>query len=371
VGSDRQLGPRGPRGQLRLALRGPAAIDVGLAGTVMRFLPPLATLATGDVAFDGDPRARERPVQPVLDALQALGADLTSASGRLPLTVHGRGWLLGGTVAMDATLSSQMVSALLLAGPRFANGVEVHHTGARLPSAPHVTMTVEMLRRAGALVEHADTHAWRVEPGPLRLGTLAIEPDLSNAAPFLAAALVTGGRVTVGAWPEATSQPGGHLLSLLRAMGGSVVHDEDEETVTVTGTGEIRGIEADLGDAPELLTTVAALAALASTPSRLLGVAHVRHHETDRISALSKEINGLGGDVIELPDGLSIEPHPLHGGLFSTYDDHRLATAAALIGLRVPHVEVENVETTAKTLPGFVDLWTRMLGSGDARVTRR
>ncbi len=352
-GDDWQVTPR--------RLRGPATVDVGLAGTVMRFLPPLATLATGDVSFDGDPRARERPVQPVLDALGALGADITSASGRLPLTVHGRGWLLGGSVAMDATQSSQMVSALLLAAPGFANGIEVQHTGRRLPSAPHIAMTVDLLRGAGAIVEHADTNSWRVEPGPLHLGTLTIEPDLSNAAPFLAAALVTGGSVTVEGWPATTTQPGDHLLTLLRAMGATVRHDEDEDAVTVSGDGEIRGIEVDLHDAPELFTTVAALAALAHSSSRLTGVAHVRTHETDRIAALCKEINGLGGDVIELPDGLSIEPKPLHGGLFATYDDHRLATAAALIGLRVPGVEVENVETTAKTLPGFVGLWTGML----------
>jgi 3-phosphoshikimate 1-carboxyvinyltransferase len=343
-------------------LCGPATVDVGLAGTVMRFLPPLATLATGDVSFDGDPRARERPVRPVLDALTALGADITSSSGRLPLTVHGRGWLVGGSVAMDATQSSQMVSALLLAAPRFADGVEVHHTGESLPSAPHIAMTVDMLRAAGAIVEHADNYAWRVEPGPLHLGTVTVAPDLSNAAPFLAAAMVTGGRVTVTGWPSTAVHPGGHLLALLREMGATVAHDEDEETLTVSGDGEIRGIHADLHDAPELLTTIAALAALARTPSRLTGVAHARTHETDRIAALSKEINALGGDVIELPDGLSIEPKPLHGGLFATYDDHRMATAGALIGLRVPGVTVENVETTAKTLPGFVGLWAGMLG---------
>src|SRR4051794_33469737 len=342
-------------------LEGPATVDVGLAGTVMRFLPPLATLATGDVHFDGDLRARERPVQPVLDALTALGADIGSTGGRLPLTVHGRGWLLGGSVAMDASLSSQMVSALLLTAPRFANGVEVQHTGDRLPSAPHIAMTVAMLRGAGAIVEHADTYAWRVEPGPLDVGTLAIEPDLSNAAPFLAAAMVAGGSVRVAGWPATTSQPSDHLLLLLREMGATVVHDTDEDAVTVTGNGQIRGIEADLHDAPELFTTVAALAALAGSPSRLVGVAHVRHHETDRISAMAKEINGLGGDVVELPDGLTIRPKPLHGGRFSTYADHRMATAAAVVALRVPGVEVEDVQTTAKTLPGFVDLWTGML----------
>lgn len=341
------------------AFVGPAAIDVGLAGTVMRFLPPIATLATGDVSFDGDEAARHRPMRPVLDGLAALGADITSSSGRLPLTVHGRGWLLGGSVTIDASQSSMFVSALLLAAPRFANGVEVVHNGPRVPSMPHIAMTVSMLRQAGALVEHSELNTWRVEPGPLRLGEFRVEPDLSNAAPFLAAAAVTGGSVCVPGWPQVTTQPGEHFLTLLRTMGAEV--ERADESVTVHGTGRLRGIDTDLGDAGEFVTTAVALAALADSPTRLRGIAHLRGHETDRLKALTVEINRLGGDAEETTDGLIVRPRPLHAGAVQTYADHRMATFAAVLGLRVPDISIVDIETTAKTMPGFVDLWTGML----------
>lgn len=341
-------------------LSGPATIDVGNAGTVMRFLPPVAALADGPVHFDGDPRARERPLAPVIDGLTALGADLRHRNGGLPLTVHGRGWLMGGRVTLDASLSSQFVSALLLAAPRFADGVNVCHEGPRLPSGLHIEMTVEMLRAAGAIVEHVDMHTWRVEPGPLHVGTLRIEPDLSNAAPFVAAAVVTGGRTTIRDWPMRTSQPGDLLRGLLERLGARCELDVDG--LTAHGRDRIMGIDVDLGDAGELAPVVAAICAFGESPSTLRGIGHLRHHETDRLAALSREINGLGGDVSEIDDGIVIRPRPLHGGVFSTYDDHRLATAAAVIGLRVPGVQVENVATTAKTLPRFTHLWAAMIG---------
>lgn len=341
-------------------LKGPASIDVGNAGTVMRFLPPVAALAHGPVSFDGDPRARERPLAPVIEALASLGAEVTSSSGRLPLTVHGRGWLLGGRVMIDASMSSQFVSALLLAAPRFADGVNVCHEGGRLPSGLHIQMTVEMLRNAGAIVENVDPHTWRVEPGPLHVGSLRIEPDLSNAAPFLAAAVVTGGRVTIPGWPMRTAQAGDALRGLFEEFGATC--DLDADGLTVQGPQRLTGIDVDLGDVGELTPVIAAVCALAESPSTLRGVAHLRHHETDRLAALTREINALGGQVRELEDGLVIEPRSLHGGAFSTYDDHRLATAAAVIGLRVPGVGVENIGTTAKTMPGFIDLWAGMTG---------
>jgi 3-phosphoshikimate 1-carboxyvinyltransferase len=300
-------------------------------------------------------------LQPVLDGLAALGADITSPSGRLPLTVHGRGWLLGGSVTVDASQSSMFVSALLLAAPRFANGVEVVHSGPRVPSMPHIAMTVAMLRQAGAIVEHIDSHTWRVEPGPLRLDEFRVEPDLSNAAPFLAAAAVTGGSVCVPGWPEVTTQPGEHLLNLLTRMGAEV--ERGDEAVTVNGTGRLRGIDADLGDAPEIVTTAVALAALADSPTRLRGIAHLRGHETDRLKALTVEINRLGGDAEETTDGLIVRPRPLHAGAVETYADHRMATFAAVLGLRVPDISIVDIATTAKTMPGFVDLWTGMLSS--------
>lgn len=343
-------------------LRGPAEVDVGNAGTVMRFLPPVAALAQGDVRFDGDPRSHERPLGPLLEALRQLGADLSAPHDRLPLTVHGRGWLLGGRVQLDASMSSQFVSALMLSAPRCSDAVEIRHVGARLPSGAHVDMTVEMLRAAGVLVEHVDEHTWRVEPGPVQLQRLHIEPDLSNAAPFLAAAVVTGGRVTVAGWPLRTTQAGDALRELLAAFGATVEHDG--HGLSVTGPAAINGVDVDLGRVGELAPVLTAVAALASGPSRLRGIGHLRHHETDRLAAMATEISALGGDVRETEDGLAITPAPLHGGVMATYDDHRLATMAAVLGLCVPGIAVADVATTAKTMPGFVDLWTRMLQGG-------
>ncbi|MGP3972860.1 3-phosphoshikimate 1-carboxyvinyltransferase [Streptomyces sp. 8N114] len=347
------------------ALQGPATVDVGNAGTVMRFLPPLAALAEGPIRFDGDPRSYERPLHGVIDALRALGARVEDEGrGALPMTVHGNGSLAGGPVEIDASSSSQFVSALLLSGPGFNQGVEVRHTGRTLPSMPHIRMTVDMLRAAGAQVDAPEDggapNVWRVTPGALLGRDLTIEPDLSNAQPFLAAALVTGGRVTVPDWPERTTQPGDALREIFTAMGGSCVLDE--RGLTFTGSGRIHGIDIDLGEVGELTPGIAAVAALAEGESVLRGVGHLRLHETDRLAALVKEINGLGGDVTETEDGLRIRPRPLHGGVFHTYDDHRLATAGAVLGLAVEGVEVENVATTYKTLPDFPRMWGDMLG---------
>ncbi|WP_411108303.1 3-phosphoshikimate 1-carboxyvinyltransferase [Streptomyces sp. c-19] len=346
-------------------LHGGATVDVGNAGTVMRFLPPVTALADGPVRFDGDPRSHERPLHGVIDALRALGARIDDEGrGALPMTVHGAGGLDGGTVEIDASSSSQFVSALLLSGARFNQGVEVRHVGTRLPSLPHIRMTVDMLRAVGAQVDEPEhggaPDVWRVAPSALRGRDLVVEPDLSNAQPFLAAALVTGGRVTVPDWPERTTQPGDALREIFTEMGGSC--ELTEAGLTFTGTGRIRGIDVDLGEVGELTPGIAAVAALADSPSTLRGVAHLRLHETDRLAALTKEINELGGDVTETEDGLHIRPRPLHGGVFHTYHDHRMATAGAIIGLAVEGVEIEDVATTAKTLPDFPTMWTEMLG---------
>ncbi|GAA1903845.1 3-phosphoshikimate 1-carboxyvinyltransferase [Streptomyces sodiiphilus] len=352
------------------ALQAPAAIDVGNAGTVMRFLPPLAALADGPVVFDGDPRSHERPLHGVIDALRALGARIDDGGrGALPMTVHGAGTLEGGPVEVDASSSSQFISALLLSGARFNQGVEVRHTGGPLPSMPHIRMTVEMLRRVGAQVDTPESggepDVWRVTHGALLGQDLVIEPDLSNAQPFLAAALVTGGTVTIPDWPHRTTQPGDALREIFTEMGGScTLHDHG---LTFTGSGRVRGIDADLSEVGELTPGIAAVAALAEEESVLRGVAHLRLHETDRLAALTKEINGLGGDVTETEDGLRIRPRPLRGGVFHTYDDHRLATAGAVLGLVTEGVQVENIATTGKTMPEFPELWSGMLGSPVAR----
>ncbi|CAN5342856.1 3-phosphoshikimate 1-carboxyvinyltransferase [soil metagenome] len=340
------------------ALRGPAAVDVGNAGTVLRFLPVVAALADGAVRFEGDARAAERPLGPVLRALRSLGARIEGCD-TLPATIVGTCRLAGGEVALDALASSQFVSALLLAAPRFDEGVVVRHAGPPVPSMPHIEMTVAMLRAAGAIVE-TGPDLWAVKPGDLHRPEWDIEPDLSNAAPFLAAAPVTGGRVDIPGWPEYTTQAGAALPVLLRDMGAEVEHRDG--TLRVTGTGRLQGLSADLHDVGELTPVLAAVCALASSPSRLHGIAHLRAHETDRLAALAGEINALGGQVRETGDGLSIWPSPLHGGVVSTYDDHRMATAAAVLGLAVEGIAVRDIGTTAKTLPDFPAMWAAMLG---------
>ncbi|NHC13344.1 3-phosphoshikimate 1-carboxyvinyltransferase [Motilibacter deserti] len=342
-------------------LRGPAAVDCGLAGTVMRFVPPLAALADGTVEFDGDERARVRPMGGILEALRTLGVRLEDGGrGTLPFTLHGQGRVRGGEVTIDASASSQFVSGLLLSGARYDEGLTVRHAGEPVPSLPHIEMTVDMLRAAGVTVDDTTPDVWRVEPGPVRARDVVVEPDLSGAAPFLAAALVTQGRVVVPDWPERTTQAGDALRGLLTDMGASV--QLLPEGLEVRGTGRVFGLDADLHDVGELTPVLAALAALADGPSTLRGIGHLRGHETDRLTALATEINALGGDVTETPDSLHIRPRPLHGGLFGTYDDHRLAHVGAVLGLAVPGVLVEDVTTTTKTLPDFVGLWATLLG---------
>jgi 3-phosphoshikimate 1-carboxyvinyltransferase len=342
-------------------LRGDTAVDCGLAGTVMRFLPAVAALADGAVRFDGDPGARVRPMGPVLAALRALrvGVEEHATPGHLPFTVTGRGAVRGGHVDVDASGSSQFVSGLLLAAARFDQGLTLRHTGPSLPSLPHIEMTVAVLRAAGVTVDDSRPTIWRVEPGPISGRDVRVEPDLSNAAPFLCAAMVAGGTVRVPGWPARTTQPGGLLPGILERMGGTTRLDGD--VLAVTGTGTIHGVDLDLHAAGELAPTIAALAALADSPTRLRGIAHLRGHETDRLAALSTEITRLGGRAEQTSDGLVITPRPLTAATVRTYADHRMATAGALIGLAVPGVQVQDVATTAKTIPDFVGLWGGML----------
>ncbi len=345
---------------------GPAHVDCGLAGTVMRFLPPAAALARGDIRFDGDPRARVRPMGAVIGALESLGVEVDDDGRRtLPFTVKGTGAVPGGEVRLDASASSQFVSGLLLSAARFHAGVIVRHRGDPVPSMPHIDMTVDLLRQHGVDVDvDADDPSaatWTVLPGPIHALDREVEPDLSNAAPFLAAAVVTGGSVTVPSWPLSTRQAGDALRDLFAQMGAQV--HLDAAGLTVTGGDTLLGLDADLHDVGELTPVLAAVCALASTPSHLRGIAHLRGHETDRLAALAQEITRLGGDVQETSDGLLIRPRTLSGGVFQTYDDHRMATAGAVLGLAVPGIEVVDVATTAKTLPDFVGMWGTMLGS--------
>ncbi len=350
-------------------LSGGTSIDCGLAGTVMRFLPPVAALALGPVAFDGDVSARRRPMRTTIDSLRALGVDVSDdGRGKLPFSLWGTGTVAGGELEIDATASSQFVSGLLLVGARFTAGLTLRHVGEGLPSLAHIDMTVATLARRGVIVENPEPGVWIVPAGPIAGIDIAIEPDLSNAGPFLGAALVAGGSVTVTGWPARTTQVGAELTGILSDMGGEVSFVETGDglgDLTVTGTGGLRGIRLD--NASELAPTIAALAALAEGETVLTGIAHLRGHETDRLAALAAEINALGGDVTETDDGLVIRPRPLHGGLWHSHEDHRMATAGAIIGLAVDGVLIDDIATTAKTLPQFPGLWAGSLLGRHAR----
>ena len=340
---------------------GEVFIDAGLAGTVARFLPPVAALTNAVVRFDGDEQMRRRPISELLSCLRRLGAKIDDdGRGALPFTVHGSGAVRGGTVSVDASQSSQLVSGLLLAAPFFTEGADVQVTG-DLPSAPHVAMTVAMMRRAGADVE-VSPGRWRVLPGRYAAGEVEIEPDATSASYFFAAAAITGGAVTVSGWPPDSVQPGAQLVRVLTAMGVRFTYADDG--LTATGPGTLTGIDVDLHDIAEVTPTIAVLAAVASGPTTIRGVGHIRAHETDRLAALATEINRLGGNATETADGLEIKPRPLHGGRWETYADHRLAMSAAVLGLVVPGVEVVDIACTSKTMPDFADRWRALVQPG-------
>ncbi|WP_144205756.1 3-phosphoshikimate 1-carboxyvinyltransferase [Mycobacterium tilburgii] len=338
-------------------------VDCGLAGTVLRFVPALAALADSPVIFDGDDQARARPIAPLLDALRDLGVPIEGTG--LPFRVLGGGSVAGGAVAIDASASSQFVSGLLLCGASFRDGLTVTHTGTSLPSAPHIAMTTVMLRQAGIDLDDSAPNRWRVNPGVVAAQHWDVEPDLTNAVPFLAAAVVTGGSVRITGWPAVSVQPAGHILDMLGKLNAVVTHTDSY--LEVRGPSGFDRFDVDLRDVGELTPSVAALAALATpgSVSRLTGIAHLRGHETDRLAALSAEINGLGGDCRETDDGLVITATPLHSGGWRAYADHRMAMAGAIVGLRVTGVEIDDIGATSKTLPEFPQLWSHMLESSD------
>ena len=340
-----------------------ATIDCGLAGTVMRFVPPLSVLANGEIKFDGDEGARRRPMHTTIESLRALGTSVTDeGAAALPFTVHGTGKVSGGELTVDASASSQFVSGLLLAAARYENGLTLRHEGEHLPSMPHIEMTLDCLRKRGVKVSTPEPAVWRVEPGKISGGRVSIEPDLSNAGPFLAAAMVAGGKVFVEGWPESTTQVGDEFNGILQQMGASILRKNGG--LEISGTGEIHGLDIDLSIGGELTPVIAALAAIADSPTVIRGVAHLRGHETDRLAALAAEINRIGGIARETADGLEIDPSDhLHGALWKTYEDHRMATAGAIIGLRVPGIEIEDITTTSKTMPNFAQMWQDMLGA--------
>ena len=370
-------------------LPGEAAVDCGLAGTVMRFVPFVAALRPGRVRFDGDAGARVRPMAPVLDALRQLGVDVVEVGepGMLPFTLHtpaDAATVAAGAripeAAVDAGASSQFLSGALLAAAAMPAGLRLRHTGAAVPSPEHVGMTVAVLRSLGADVADAAPGAWTVAPGRIAAHEAAIEPDLSNAGPFLAAAVATGGSVTVPDWPTRTTQIGDRWRRILPRFGASVAltvdrTDRSRATLTVTGASHADGTPdvtgaGEVADTAELAPTVAALALLAQGPTRLTGIGHLRGHETDRLAALTAEAARFGVSVQEGPDALGFPGTDASGpptpAVAQTYHDHRMATFAAVVGLRAPGTRVVDVATTAKTLPDFPAMWTRLVApAGD------
>ena len=336
-----------------------ARVDCGLAGTVLRFVPPLAALGDATVEFDGDEQARARPIAPLLSALRSLGVGIDGDA--MPFQVAGTGVVKGGTVAIDASGSSQFVSGLLLTASAFDDGLTIEHTGESVPSAPHIAMTVAMLRQAGVDVDDSEKNRWRVDAGAVAARHWVVEPDLSGAVPFLCAAAVTGGAVRIANWPAPSLQPADTIVEILGLTDATVA--QTDWHLEVNGAHEYGGFTVDLHDVGELTPAVAVLAALAQpgSVSRLSGVAHLRGHETDRLAALTAEINGLGGQCEETPDGLLITAQPLHAGTWHAYADHRMAMAGAIAGLRVEGVEIDDIASTSKTLPEFPALWSDML----------
>ena len=342
------------------AVTGGQTIDIGLAGTVLRFLPPIAVLSAAPTSFTGDPAAAARPVAPLLAALATLGAEVSSPPA-LPFSIAGSPAFRGGRVELDASASSQFISALLLAGARYTEGIQLRHIGATLPSRPHIDMTCTMLARHGVPVHQPDEFTWTVSPGPITGLDAVVEPDLTNAATLLAAALITGGRITT-AWPADSVQAADALADVLAAFGANLAYAEPATGRELSVSGQrVHGAEVDLHAVSELTPVAAALAAVADGPSVIRGVAHIRGHETDRLAALATELGKLGVQVSETDDGLRINPGHRHGGVFKTYADHRMAHAGALIGLVTPGVELDDVSCTTKTLPDFPGLWAQLV----------
>lgn len=345
----------------------PTTVDCGLAGTVLRFLPPVAALRAAPTVFDGDEQARARPIAPLLDALRSIGVGVDGQ--HLPFTVAGAGQVRGGEVGVDASGSSQFVSGLLLSGAAFTHGLRAVNTADVLPSGPHVVMTVTMLREAGIAVDDSTPGRWHIDPQPIPAHQWVIEPDLSNALAFIAPALATGGTVRITGWPRQSTQPARQIEDVVRQFAQTASLTDDY--LEVTGQTGYGAVDLDLGEVGELTPTVAALAALAEpgSVSILRGIAHLRGHETDRLKALAHEINALGGQCEETEDGLRIVATGLHGGVWGSYADHRMATAGALVGLKVPGVSVDDIATTSKTLPDFPGMWADMLTQSGGRAS--
>lgn len=336
-------------------------LDARLSGTTMRFLAAVATLTPAGATVTGQPPLLRRPVGPLVDALRALGADVTDAGDGLPPVTAAGGGLAGGQATVDAEASSQFASAVLLVAP-YARG-SVLLRAERLGAGSYVELTAALMRDFGAAVEPVGPAAWRVEAGrPYRAADLRVEYDASAAAHLFALAAATGGSVTVTNTTPGTLQPDAALPALLEAMGATVTRDGP--AVTVRGPEALDPVDADLAAMPDQVTTVAALAALARGTSRIRGAAVTRGHETDRLAALAAELAKLGVAVQELAGGLVVRgagPEGLRPARLATHGDHRMAMALAAVAARVPGVVLEDPGCVAKTYPGF---WRDLAAAG-------
>jgi len=336
------------------------SIDVGLAGTVMRFVPPLAALGMGITHFDGDERARNRPMKTLIESLKKLNVNVIDKhDGKLPFSIVSEGEIVGGELEIDASESSQFISALMLVGAKFKNGITIKHVGENLPSLPHIQMTIEMLKEVGVITNQIDKTIWKIDNQEIKSKDWKIEPDLSNAGPFLAAAMVTNGEVRIKDWPAQTTQAGNAWIEILTLMGANIQLNSND--LILKNNSEIKGIKYNLQDVGELTPVLVAISLFANSKSEFSGISHLRGHETDRLAALVENINSIGGDAKETQDGLIITPKELHGGIWKAFDDHRMATAGAVIGLKVKDIYVDDIATTSKTLPNFEKMWHKMV----------
>ena len=336
------------------------SIDVGLAGTVMRFVPPLAALSSGTSHFDGDERARNRPMKTLIESLKNLNVKvIDNHQGKLPFSIISDGQITGGEIEIDASESSQFISALMLVGAKFNNGLTIKHVGQNLPSLPHIEMTIEMLKEVGVKTNQINATTWRIDNQTINSRNWVVEPDLSNAGPFLAAAMVTKGEIKINDWPLQTTQAGNSWIEILSLMGANI--QLNSKQLILKNDSEIKGINYNLNDVGELTPVLVAISLFANSKSEFTGISHLRGHETDRLAALVENITAIGGDAKETEDGLIINPKQLHGGVWKAFDDHRMATAGAVIGLKVKDIYVDDIATTSKTLPNFEEMWNKMV----------
>ncbi|MBO9310050.1 MAG: 3-phosphoshikimate 1-carboxyvinyltransferase [Chloroflexi bacterium] len=329
-----------------------ADLFVGNSGTTARFLVAVAALGNGTYRFDGVPRMRQRPIGPLLAALRQLGAQFSfeGAPNAFPLTVHAAG-LQGGAATLEATNSSQYVSALLQVAPYARRDVTIYLTG-EVVSEPYIEMTLRVMAQFGVIADKSDYRNYHVRAGQrYQAQRYVIEPDASNATYFFAAAALVGGRVRVPHLSANSLQGDVRFVDVLEQMGCQV--ERAATYLEVRSIGQLRGVDVDLNAMSDTAQTLAAIAPFASTPTRIRNIGHIRHKETDRIAALATELRKLGAQVEERADSLTIYPSALRPAEIETYDDHRMAMAFAVTGLALDGVRIKNPACTAKTFPDF------------------